>query len=151
MKEVVVYTDGSCLGNPGPGGFGAILCYFDTSGTLHEKIVQGGIAQTTNNRMELQAVISALGSLRHPCHVTIHTDSTYLRDGITRWIHNWKKNGWKTAAKKEVLNRDLWEDLDRLTQQHQLEWHWVKAHAGHDYNERCDAIAKSEAERHKGK
>lgn len=137
MKPVEVFTDGACLGNPGPGGWGAILRYKTT-----EKEISGYSPDTTNNRMELTAVVEALSALKEKCHVTVYTDSRYLRDGITRWIRQWKRNGWKTAAKTAVKNQDLWEALDRVCQKHQIEWRWVKGHAGHPENERADELAR---------
>jgi ribonuclease HI len=136
MKEVVVYTDGACKGNPGPGGWGAWL----RSGE-HTKELFGGERLTTNNRMELTAPIEALSTLRQPCHVIIYTDSQYLRNGISTWIHNWKARGWKTADHKPVKNVDLWQRLDALVQQHKVQWRWIKAHAGDPGNERADALA----------
>ncbi len=135
--RVVIYTDGACSGNPGPGGWGAIL----TSGK-HEKELMGGEPQTTNNRMELMAAISALEALKHPCAVDLHTDSEYLRNGISSWIHNWKRNGWRTADKKPVKNVDLWQRLDAALAAHRVQWHWVKGHAGHAMNERADQLAR---------
>jgi ribonuclease HI len=136
MKEVIIYTDGACKGNPGPGGWGAWL----KSGE-NVKEMCGGERLTTNNRMELTAPIEALASLKQACAVTIYTDSQYLRNGISTWIHGWKARGWKTADHKPVKNIDLWQRLDALTQQHQVRWHWVKAHAGDAGNERADALA----------
>jgi ribonuclease HI len=136
MKEVVIYTDGACKGNPGPGGWGAWL----KSGE-HVKEMCGGEPLTTNNRMELTAPIEALASLKQACDVTIYTDSQYLRNGISTWIHGWKARGWKTADHKPVKNIDLWQRLDALAQQHKVRWHWVKAHAGDLGNERADALA----------
>ena len=136
MSEVVIYTDGACKGNPGPGGWGAWL----RSGT-HEKELWGGAAHTTNNRMELTAVIEALASLKQRCRVDIHTDSEYVRNGITTWIHGWKRRGWTTADRKPVKNAELWERLDALRDQHDVRWHWVKGHAGDPGNERADALA----------
>jgi len=144
-RPVMIYTDGSCLGNPGPGGWAAILVYGDV-----EKELSGGEADTTNNRMELMAAIAALEALTRPVACTITSDSVYLKDGITRWIHGWKKNGWKTAAKKPVKNKDLWERLDTALGRHNVSWEWVKGHAGHPMNERCDDLARAEAERIKG-
>jgi ribonuclease HI len=135
--EIVIYTDGACSGNPGPGGWGAILI----SGE-HRKELSGGEAVTTNNRMELLAAISALEALKGPSHVDLHTDSKYVQDGIAKWIHGWKKNGWKTADKKPVKNVELWQRLDAARQRHEVEWHWVKGHAGHDENERADELAR---------
>jgi ribonuclease HI len=136
MKEVVIYTDGACKGNPGPGGWGAWL----RSGT-HTKELFGGELLTTNNRMELMAPIEALASLKQRCAVTIFTDSQYLRNGISSWIHAWKLRGWKTADHKPVKNIDLWQRLDALVNQHQVQWQWVKAHAGDPGNERADELA----------
>jgi len=139
-KQVEIFTDGSCLGNPGPGGFGAILRY-----KQHEKEFSAGFRLTTNNRMEMMAAIVALEALSSPCEVTLSTDSQYVRQGITSWIHNWKKRGWKTADKKPVKNVDLWQRLDAAIQGHTLNWMWVKGHAGHPENERCDILAKEAA------
>jgi ribonuclease HI len=136
-KRVVVHTDGACSGNPGPGGWGAIL---ESNG--REKELFGGAPATTNNRMELTAAIEALKALKGPQIVELHTDSIYLRDGITKWIHGWKRNGWKTAEKKPVKNADLWQELDRLRETHNIDWRWVRGHAGHDVNERADALAR---------
>ncbi len=136
-----IYTDGSCLGNPGPGGWGAILVW-----NGHEKEMSGGAEDTTNNRMELMAAIMALEALTRPVAVTLTSDSTYLKDGITKWINGWKKNGWKTAAKKPVANQDLWMRLDDAIQPHDITWAWVKGHAGHPMNERCDDLARLAAE-----
>jgi ribonuclease HI len=134
---IEIYTDGACSGNPGPGGWGAILRWRD-----HEKEIKGGESDTTNNRMEMMAAICALESLTRPAHVRIHTDSTYLRDGITKWIHNWKAKGWKTANKKPVKNIDLWQRLEAAIERHDVEWHWVKGHSGHPENERADELAR---------
>ena len=136
-KKVIVHTDGACSGNPGPGGWGVILDY---NGTRKE--LCGGEANTSNNRMELMGAISALESLKRPCPVEMHVDSNYVKDGITKWIHGWKKNGWKTADKKPVKNAELWQRLDAALKQHQVSWHWVKGHAGHDGNERADELAR---------
>ena len=139
MSEVVeVWTDGACSGNPGPGGWGAILSYKGK-----ERELSGGEAMTTNNRMELMGAISALETLTRPCTVALHTDSQYLRQGITAWIHGWKKNGWKTADKKPVKNEELWKRLDAALKQHKIEWKWVKGHAGDEMNERADALARA--------
>ena len=137
MTRVDVYTDGACSGNPGPGGWGAIL----TSGG-NEREISGGEANTTNNRMELMAAIMALEAMKRPVEVHLHPDSTYVRDGITKWIHGWKKNGWRTAAKKPVKNADLWQRLEEAAARHTVEWHWVKGHAGHPQNERADELAR---------
>jgi ribonuclease HI len=134
---VVIHTDGACSGNPGPGGWGAILEFDGT-----EKELFGGAADTTNNRMELSAAIEALTALKRPSVVELHTDSQYLRQGITSWIRNWKRNGWKTADRKPVKNADLWQALDLLIATHKVDWRWVKGHAGHDLNERADALAR---------
>ena len=136
-KRVEIYTDGACSGNPGPGGWGAILRYGDT-----EKELSGGEKETTNNRMEMMAAITSLESLTRPMHVDIYTDSTYVRDGITKWIHGWKKRGWRTADKKPVKNMELWERLEAAVERHEIEWHWVKGHAGHPENERADELAR---------
>jgi ribonuclease HI len=137
MKPVDVFTDGACSGNPGPGGWGAILRYGDS-----EKELSGGEPHTTNNRMELMAAISALEALKVPCRVVLHTDSQYVKDGITRWITNWKRNGWKTASKDAVKNAELWQRLDAALGRHEIEWRWVKGHAGHVENERADELAR---------
>ncbi|MGB0323581.1 MAG: ribonuclease HI [Luminiphilus sp.] len=136
MKTVEVFTDGGCRGNPGPGGWGAVLRFGG-----HERELRGSEENTTNNRMELLAAISALEAMTEPCKVVLTTDSTYVKDGITRWIRNWKANGWKTAAKKPVKNKDLWERLDAECLRHQVDWRWVKGHAGHPENERADGLA----------
>ena len=133
---VAVFTDGACKGNPGPGGWGALLVWGD-----HEKELFGGEASTTNNRMELTAVIRALESLKHGCNVDVHTDSQYVKNGIESWIHGWKKNGWKTSDRKPVKNALLWRELDALSALHRVRWHWVKGHNGHPGNERADALA----------
>ncbi len=136
MTEVVVYTDGACRGNPGPGGWGALLV-----AEGRERELFGGEALTTNNRMELTAAIRALEALKRRCRVAIYTDSQYVRNGILEWVAAWKRRGWKTADKKPVKNQDLWERLDALVADHDVEWHWVKGHAGHPGNERADALA----------
>ena len=136
-KPVIIHTDGACSGNPGPGGWGAILAY---GGTVKE--LSGGEANTTNNRMELTGAIMALEALTRPSRVEVHTDSQYMRDGITKWIHGWKRNGWKTADKKPVKNMELWQRMDAALNRHQVSWHWVKGHAGHDDNERADELAR---------
>lgn len=136
-SAVEIFTDGACSGNPGPGGWGAILRFGAT-----EKELSGGEALTTNNRMELLAAISALEALKRRCTVVIHTDSQYLRDGVTKWLHGWKRNGWKTADKKQVKNQDLWMRLDALLKSHEIDWRWVKGHAGHPENERADELAR---------
>jgi ribonuclease HI len=131
-----IYSDGACRGNPGPGGWGALLRFKD-----REKELWGGEAATTNNRMELTAVIRALEALKEPSKVCLYTDSQYVQKGISQWIHAWKRNGWKTADKKAVKNEDLWRELDELRKRHDIEWHWVKGHAGHTENERADRLA----------
>jgi ribonuclease HI len=135
--HVVVHTDGACSGNPGPGGWGAILAFGDRQKELH-----GGEAHTTNNRMELMGAISALEALKKPCVVDLHTDSQYMRDGIMKWIKNWKRNGWRTADKKPVKNVDLWQRLEAALERHQVRWHWVRGHAGDAMNERADQLAR---------
>ena len=136
MKKVELFTDGACKGNPGPGGWGALL----RTGP-HEKEMSGGEADTTNNRMELTAAIEALKALSEPCRVSLTTDSKYVKDGITQWLANWKRNGWKTAAKKPVKNQDLWQALDHESARHAIDWCWVKGHSGHPENERADRLA----------
>ncbi len=136
MSEVTIYTDGACSGNPGPGGWGAILI----SGE-HRKELNGGEAETTNNRMELTAAIEALRALNRPCRVELFTDSQYVRMGITDWLAGWKRRSWKNASKKPVKNQDLWQALDAETGRHQIRWHWVKGHSGHPENDRADALA----------
>ncbi|WP_417457745.1 ribonuclease HI [Kordiimonas sp.] len=135
-KTVDIYTDGACSGNPGPGGWGVLMLYGE-----HEKELTGGEMETTNNRMELTAAIEALNALSRPCKVDLHTDSTYVRDGITKWIHGWKAKDWRTAAKKPVKNADLWQALDKAVARHDINWIWVKGHAGDPGNERADALA----------
>lgn len=135
-KTVEIYTDGACSGNPGPGGWGALLLY-----GIEEKEITGGEFETTNNRMELTAAIEALNLLKRRCNVNLHTDSTYVRDGITKWIENWKAKGWRTAAKKPVKNEDLWRLLDVAAAKHDIHWKWVKGHAGDPGNERADELA----------
>ena len=135
-KTVSLYTDGACKGNPGKGGWGVLMRYGS-----HEKELFGGEAHTTNNRMELTAIIQGLAALKRPCAVVIYTDSQYVKNGMEQWIHGWKKNGWKTASKQPVKNEDLWQQLDRLATQHQIQWQWVRGHAGHTENERADALA----------
>lgn len=136
MKQVVIYTDGACKGNPGPGGWGALLAY-----NGREKKMKGGEAQTTNNRMELTAAIEALDVLREPCAVTLFTDSKYVMQGLNEWLPGWKARGWRTADKKPVKNQDLWERLDAAVQRHRIEWRWVKGHAGDPGNEMADRLA----------
>ena len=135
--KIVIYTDGACSGNPGPGGWGAILMWGD-----HRKELSGGESPTTNNRMELMAAISALEALKRPSKVELHTDSNYVKNGVTAWIHGWKKNGWKTADKKPVKNAELWQRLDTARKAHDVDWRWVKGHAGHVENERADELAR---------
>ena len=135
--KVVIFTDGACSGNPGRGGYGAILVAGD-----RRKEIKGGEAKTTNNRMELMAAIAALEALNRPCTVELHTDSQYLRLGITQWLANWKRNGWRTAARQPVKNDDLWKRLDEAARRHQIDWRWVRGHAGHDENERADVLAR---------
>ena len=137
-KLIEIWTDGACSGNPGPGGWGALMI----SGE-HEKELFGGEAETTNNRMEMMAAIQALSALKGPSKVRLHTDSTYLKDGLTKWIHGWKRNGWKTATKKPVKNKDLWQMLEEATRRHDIEWVWVKGHAGDPGNERADELARA--------
>jgi ribonuclease HI len=139
-KQVKIITDGSCLGNPGPGGWAAILRYGD-----HKKEVYGSSAHTTNNRMELTAAIQALRTLKHPCDVELVTDSEYMKNGITKWIANWRRRGWLTTDKKPVVNRDLWEDLDALVNLHSVKWSWTKGHASHADNNRADELATTAA------
>ena len=136
MDKVAIFTDGACRGNPGPGGWGAILRYGET-----EKELYGAERETTNNRMELMAAIIALETLKRPCDVTLTTDSEYLHKGITEWLASWKRRGWKTADKKPVKNQDLWERLERATHEHQIRWKWIKGHSGHEENERADSLA----------
>lgn len=144
MPDLYAYTDGGCSGNPGPGGWGVILQAVDGDAVVRDRELSGGEDETTNNRMELMAAIMALETLERPSAITIVTDSTYLRDGITKWIHGWKRNGWKTAAKKPVKNEDLWKRLDDATTSHTVTWDWVKGHAGHEQNERADDLATAE-------
>jgi ribonuclease HI len=141
---VEVFTDGSCLGNPGPGGWGAILRYRG-----HERELSGAEDATTNNRMEMTAAIAALEALKRPSRVRLYTDSAYLRDGITRWIHAWKAKGWKTAGKKPVKNVDLWQRLEKAMARHEVEWRWVRGHSGHAENERADALARQALDAHR--
>ena len=136
-KRVEIFTDGACSGNPGPGGWAALLRYGP-----HEKEISGAEAQTTNNRMELVAAIAALEALKEPCEVDLYTDSEYLRKGMTEWIHTWQNNGWRTAGKKPVKNADLWQRLLQAMAPHEVHWHWVRGHAGHAENERVDALAR---------
>ena len=142
MAEIVAYTDGACSGNPGPGGWGVVMQARDGERVIKERELSGGEAQTTNNRMELTAALEALRALGKPTAVRIVTDSTYVRDGITKWVHGWKRNGWKTAAKKPVKNAELCEALDEAARAHDVTWDWVKGHAGHPENERADELAR---------
>jgi ribonuclease HI len=141
LKQLEIFTDGACKGNPGPGGWGAVIRH-----GKHEKEISGGDPDTTNNRMELSAAIQALKILIEPCHVKLHTDSKYVLDGITKWIHGWQRNGWKNASKQPVRNADLWRDLIDAVARHQVEWIWVKGHNGHPENERADRLASDAAE-----
>ena len=141
-RRVEIWTDGACSGNPGPGGYGAILRFGD-----HEKEISGGEADTTNNRMELMGAIAALEALTRPCAVTLHTDSQYLRNGVTQWIESWKARGWRTADRKPVKNVDLWQRLEAASERHEIDWRWVRGHAGDAMNERVDALARSALER----
>lgn len=142
MKHVYIYTDGACRGNPGPGGWGALLRY-----GKHEKILSGAEDHTTNNRMELMAAIQALATLKEKCKVELYTDSQYVQKGISEWLKDWKKRGWKTAAKKAVKNADLWQMLDEAALRHDIKWHWVKGHSGHPENEMADQIANEAIDR----
>lgn len=141
LKKVICYSDGSCLGNPGPGGWAVLMRYKN-----NEKELSGAELNTTNNRMELQAAIEALKALKERCDVVIHTDSKYVQNGITEWLYNWKKNGWKTANRKPVKNLDLWQQLDEQVSKHQVTWAWVKGHSGHPENDRVDELARNAAE-----
>ena len=143
MPQLFAYTDGACSGNPGPGGWGALLVAREGDTVLKERELSGGEAETTNNRMELLAAITALETLDRPTQLTIVTDSVYVKDGITKWIHGWKARGWKTAAKKPVKNEDLWKRLDAATARHDVTWEWVKGHAGHPENEKADELARA--------
>ncbi len=136
MDKIVIYTDGACRGNPGPGGWGAILQYGD-----HEKELYGAEPETTNNRMELMAAICALEELKRPCNVTLTTDSQYVKKGITEWLESWKRRGWKTADKKPVKNQELWQRLEKATETHKIHWKWIKGHSGHLENEKVDQLA----------
>ncbi len=142
MPDLFAYTDGACSGNPGPGGWGALLIARDGDEVIKERELSGGAEDTTNNRMELMAAISALEALERPSALTIVTDSVYVKDGLTKWIHGWKRNGWKTAAKKPVKNEELWKRLDAAVACHTVTWEWVKGHAGHPENERADELAR---------
>jgi ribonuclease HI len=136
MKQVIIYTDGACRGNPGPGGWGALITFEDTTKELF-----GGKQDSTNNQMELSAAIEGLAALKEPCNIDLFTDSKYVMDGITQWINKWKKNSWRTAAKKDVKNKELWQRLDELINLHQVQWHWVKGHSGDAGNEMADLLA----------
>jgi ribonuclease HI len=136
VTDVEIFTDGACKGNPGPGGWGALI-----RAGAREKELSGGEPLTTNNRMELLAAIKALEALKRPCRIALHTDSIYVRDGITKWIHGWQKNGWRTADRKPVKNAELWQQLLEATRRHSIEWHWVKGHSGHAENDRADRLA----------
>ncbi|MDD9717314.1 ribonuclease HI [Dinoroseobacter sp. PD6] len=142
MPELFAYTDGACSGNPGPGGWGALLIARDGDTVVKERALKGGEAETTNNRMELLAAIHALEALERPARLTVVTDSAYVKGGVTGWIHGWKRNGWKTSTKKPVKNEDLWRRLDAAQARHEVQWKWVKGHAGHPENERADALAR---------
>ena len=145
LPLVEIFTDGACRGNPGPGGWAALLRMGDK-----EREISGGEALTTNNRMELTAAIRALEALKKPCRVELHTDSQYVRDGITKWIHGWQRNGWRTADKKPVKNAELWQELLDAAARHRIGWHWVKGHSGHPENDRVDALACAEADKRRG-
>ena len=147
MPDLFAYTDGACSGNPGPGGWGVLMRALDGETVVKERELSGGEAATTNNRMELMAAISALEALTRPSAITITTDSAYVKNGVTGWIHGWKKRGWKTADGKPVKNADLWQRLDAARDRHQVTWSWIKGHAGHPENERADALACAEAEK----
>ena len=144
MKKIKIYTDGACSGNPGPGGWGALLRY----GTV-EKELSGGEPQTTNNRMEMMAVIQALEAIKNHCEIDLYLDSQYVRQGITEWLTGWKARGWKTADKKPVKNVDLWQRMETATEGHKIKWHWVKGHSGHAENDRVDELARVEAEKYR--
>lgn len=143
MAELFAYTDGACSGNPGPGGWGVLLQAKDGDNLVRERELQGGEAETTNNRMELLAAIQALETLSKPARITIITDSAYVKNGVTGWIHSWKKNGWKTSNKKPVKNVELWQRLEAAAERHDVDWQWIKGHAGHEENERADALARA--------
>ncbi|MEM1107018.1 MAG: ribonuclease HI [Pseudomonadota bacterium] len=143
MPDLVAFTDGACSGNPGPGGWGVLLQARAGEDIVKERELQGGEAETTNNRMELLAAITALETLDRSSRITIVTDSTYVKNGVTQWIHSWKRNGWKTSAKKPVKNAELWQRLDEAAARHDVTWEWVKGHAGHPENERADALARA--------
>jgi ribonuclease HI len=148
LPKVEIFTDGACRGNPGPGGWAALVRLDSPTGArARERELVGGEPLTTNNRMELVAAIEALNALTRPCRVQLHTDSQYVRDGITRWIHAWQRNGWRTSDRKPVKNADLWQQLLEAVARHRIEWHWVKGHSGHPENDRVDALACAEADR----
>ena len=150
MAELIAYTDGACSGNPGPGGWGVLLQARDGGRVVKERALKGGAPDTTNNRMELMAAISALEALTRPSSITIVTDSTYVKNGITGWLHGWKKNGWRTASKKPVKNAELWQRLETAQARHDVTWQWVKGHAGHPENERADELAREGMAPYKG-
>ncbi|AWI82474.1 ribonuclease HI [Alloyangia pacifica] len=143
MADLYAYTDGACSGNPGPGGWGVLMRAMEGETVAKERELKGGEAETTNNRMELMAAISALEALSRPSRITVVTDSAYVKNGVTGWIHGWKRNGWKTAAKKPVKNAELWQRLDEAQKRHDVTWEWVKGHAGHPENERADELARA--------
>ena len=149
MSELFAYTDGACSGNPGPGGWGALLVAREGDEVVRERELSGGEAMTTNNRMELVAAISALEGLARPSRITVVTDSAYVKNGVTAWLHGWKRNGWKTSTKKPVKNEDLWRRLDAAQARHEVHWEWIKGHAGHPENERADALARRGMANHK--
>ncbi len=151
MPELYAYTDGACSGNPGPGGWGVLLQAHDGDKVVKERELSGGADDTTNNQMELMAAISALETLAKPSAITIVTDSSYVKDGITKWIHGWKKNGWRNASKKPVKNTELWKRLEQAANRHQVTWEWIKGHAGHTQNERADELARMGMEPFKAK
>ena len=151
MLELKAFTDGACSGNPGPGGWGVVLQAINAGDILKERELSGGAGETTNNQMELMAAISALETLDHASTITVVTDSSYVKDGVSTWIHGWKRNGWKTAAKKPVKNVELWQRLDAAQARHNVTWEWVKGHAGHPENERADALARGGMEPYKPK
>ena len=143
MPELFAYTDGACSGNPGPGGWGVLLIAREGDAVVKERELSGGEALTTNNRMELLAAISALETLAKPSEITVVTDSAYVKNGVTEWIHGWKRNGWRTAGKDPVKNAELWQRLDQAQARHRVQWRWIKGHAGHEENERADALARA--------
>ncbi len=151
MLELKAFTDGACSGNPGPGGWGVVLQAINAGEIVKERELSGGAGETTNNQMELMAAISALETLDHASTITVVTDSSYVKDGVSTWIHGWKRNGWKTAAKKPVKNVELWQRLDAAQARHNVTWEWVKGHAGHPENERADALARAGMEPYKPK